>query len=312
MMHPAIALMLFYVLLAVAVVVLRGDFIDWPRGVDRVLAFGICLGAVALLLRSWKARQPESGPADDGSSRPRSTWIWWAGIAGLAAVVFLAALPPVSELLARPWQVERPDEGRDSPSPEPLPPSPDAVPHQLDPDDSGDETGPGHGLDRAVGEAETKSLLERMRDAIRTRPPWLFALLLLLALVAAAWMAWWVRRTLKGGRGRANPGEPLPPWHDDPAAPAYVREFRRLCEHLGHAPRPGDTWRDLLARLQVGNGPAALVSAEPLEPVAVYHYRVRYEGAEEDSAAERAYVRIIREARKASIVSPATEKEPAA
>jgi hypothetical protein len=168
----------------------------------------------------------------------------------------------------------------------------------------GAKAGEGEGASKAAGE-EGLSLMERLRGLAQRRPPWLIVLLVALALLAAGLLWWLLRRRLGGGGRGDDPLRPLPPWHDDPAAPAYVREFRRLCEHLGYPPRPGDTWRDLLGRL-----PAASVDPQAFEPVAVYHYRVRYEGADSDHAAEREFARLIRAARKASIVPPATETAP--
>lgn len=306
-MKPAFALLLFYLLIAAAILVLRGDLMDGPRIIDRVLAFTLCLGAVALLLRSWTSRQPVGGPAEDGSSRPQSVWIWWAGIAGLAAFVFLAALPPLSVVMARPQQVERFAKGQDSPGPTPAPPSPDGTLPEIDPSAPGavDAAAEGVGDQPAPELNHWERWVERVREWGQERPPWLLALLLLALLALAAWLAWMVRRHF-GAQAATSPNTPPPPWHDDPAAPAYIREFRRLCEQLGHAPRPGDTWRDLLGRLQAGTSPA-LPSAEPLEPVAVYHYRVRYEGAAPDSGAERGFVRLIRETRKAATSARAKE-----
>lgn len=301
-MNPALAIVVFYLLLALATVILRGDLGEWPRVVDRLLACLVCLGAVALLVGSWKGRQPAAGPADDGSSRPRSVWPWWLALAGLAGLVFVAVLPPASVRLARPLDVQRVAPGEESPGAVPPPPSGDGGVAERDPSGAGERAasgGVGEGAG-AVVVGEPRNVIERVRAQVRQRPPWLAAVMVVLMLLAAGALWWWLRRRPGAGEGGDGWTGPPPPWHDDPSAPAYVREFRRLCEQLGFPPRAGDTWRELLARLPV-------VDPATLEPVAVYHYRVRYEGAAADRAAERAFVRLIRGVRKAASEAPATE-----
>jgi hypothetical protein len=299
-MNPTVALVVYYVLLAAAVVVLRGDLTGWPREADRVLACGISLVAVVLLLRNWRTRHPLADAADDGSSRPRSTWRWWLGLAGLMAVVFMVVLPPVSRVLARPQSVQQAGDGGDATGPVPPRPAADGAATELDPSGLADPV-PGAGGKTAADGAGELGMAGRFQELMRSRPPWILALFLALAAVTGALLWWMVRRTLwRRGTEPAVTG-PRTSWHADPLAPAYVREFRRLCEHLGHAPRPGDTWRDLLGRLPASAG------LPPLEPAAHYHYRVRYEGAVVDRAAEREYARVIRAARKAATFPPATE-----
>jgi len=301
-MNPALVILFFYLLLALAAVLLRGDLGEWPRVVDRLLACLVCLGAVALLVGTWKGRQPAAGPADDGASRPRPVWPWWLALVGLVAFMFLAVLPPTSVLLARPLAVERVAAGEESPGRTPPPPSDDGTVAEVDASGAGEPVasgGAGEG-DGTAAAGDPRSMIERVRDLVRRRPPWLMAVMILLLVLAAGGMWWWFRRRPSTARHGDDRSAPRRPWHDDPAAPAYVREFRRLCEHLGFPPRPGDTWRELLARLPEGD-------PSLLEPVAVYHYRVRYEGAAADRAAERDFVRVIRAVRKAASAAPAAK-----
>jgi hypothetical protein len=114
-MSPLLVIVVFYGLLALAMLLLRGDLTAWPPVVDRILAMVVSLGAVGWLLRGWSSRQPMADAAGGGvGGRARSMWLWWAGLVGLAAVVFLVALPPLSRVLARPLAVERTAPGRDS------------------------------------------------------------------------------------------------------------------------------------------------------------------------------------------------------
>lgn len=303
-MNSSLSLVLFYGLLAVAAVVLRGDLGEWPRVVDRSIACLLCMAAAALLASSWKSRQPAVAPADDGSSRPRRVWPWWLAVACGFAFLFLVVLPPVSVGLARPMSVEGTEPGADSfNNATPMPPGFDGP--SL-PDAEGTETAAGRtgASSPAAGEAgESLTLGQRMRMLWNSRSPWLIVLLFLLLVLMGVALAWLVRRLWKPWPdGAADGGGPRPPWHRDPSAPRYVLEFRRLCEALGFAPRPGDTWRDLLARL-----PAMGAEAAVLEAAGEYHYRVRYEGQPSRPAEERDFVRVIRALRKAATFHPATK-----
>jgi len=300
------ALIVFYLLLGLAVFILRGDLTDWPRAADRTVAFVVCLGAVALLLRSWRSHQPESGPAEDGSSRPRATWWWWAGVAGLAAFVFLAALPPVSVVLARPQSAPASSDQSDSQS---LPESPPADSGGADIDPAESQPIEGGELAGNAGSSASATLSERLSAIVRQRSWWLLACFLALAILCAA-LLWWVIRRHLATRERSTQHGPPVPWHRDPVAPAYVREFCRLCDHCGCSPRPGDTWRELLGRLRaiLWAGPASAADPlAPLDPVARYHYQVRYEGVQANQTAEREFTRLIRVVRKAATFPPATE-----
>ena len=113
-MNPLIVIVVFYGLLALALLLLRGDLTSWPVVADRILALVVSVAAVGWLVSGWSTRQPLTSPAGGGGGRPRSMWLWWAGLAGLAAVIFLVALPPLSRVLARPLDVERTAPGRDS------------------------------------------------------------------------------------------------------------------------------------------------------------------------------------------------------
>jgi hypothetical protein len=305
-MSPLLVIVVFYGLLALAMLLLRGDLTAWPPVADRILAMVVSLGAVGWLLRGWSSRQPLADAAGGGGGRARSMWLWWAGLVGLAAAVFLVALPPLSRVLARPLAVERTAPGRDSMG-ENVPPAAGGTIPERDPAGAGAEAGLGAGAGTGAGLAESR--LDRWRAAwrelVQSRPPWLVILMaVVLGLTAGVLGWWWWRRQRPAPVGV---GGPQKPWHADASAPAYVREFCRLCEQAGQAPRPGDTWRELCTRLD-----AAIVDPSLLDPVAAYHYRVRYEGAATDRAVEREWARLIRAARKAAIFPPATEKVTAA
>lgn len=303
-MSSAFAIVFFYLLLALAAAVLRGDLTDWPRVADRALAFAICLGAVVFLLKTWRGAHPPAVTAADGSSRPRPVWLWWLGFIGLMAFVFVAVLPPVAVGLARPHQAIGTQPGDDSPGAIPPPPAMDGTLPQPGADEA--NTDAIRPSDDASANASTARLVpeknadpspwERLREQWRDKPPWLVALLALLAAVALAVLVWWIRREWKSiAREAAQEKSVRRPWFDEPDAPAYVREFRRLCDQLGLAPQPGDTWNDLISRLG-----GTLVAADGFHPIATYHYRVRYEGAEANPGEEKGFTHFIRSTRKAA------------
>jgi hypothetical protein len=309
-MSPLLVIVVFYGLLALAMLLLRGDLTAWPPVVDRILAMVVSLGAVGWLLRGWSSRQPMADAAGGGvGGRARSMWLWWAGLVGLAAVVFLVALPPLSRVLARPLAVERTAPGRDSMG-ENLPPADGGTIPERDPAGAGAEAGLGAGAAAGTGAGLAESRLDRWqaawRELVQSRPPWLVVLMVVVLGLTAGVLGWWWWRW-RQRPAQTGAGGPPKPWHADASAPAYVREFCRLCEQAGQAPRPGDTWRELCTRLD-----AAIVDPSLLDPVAAYHYRVRYEGAATDRAVEREWARLIRAARKAAIFPPATEKVTAA
>jgi hypothetical protein len=300
-MSPLLVIVVFYGLLALAMLLLRGDLTAWPPVVDRILAMVVSLGAVGWLLRGWSSRQPMADAAGGG--------VGGAGLVGLAAVVFLVALPPLSRVLARPLAVERTAPGRDSMG-ENLPPADGGTIPERDPAGAGAEAGLGAGAAAGTGAGLAESRLDRWqaawRELVQSRPPWLVVLMVVVLGLTAGVLGWWWWRW-RQRPAQTGAGGPPKPWHADASAPAYVREFCRLCEQAGQAPRPGDTWRELCTRLD-----AAIVDPSLLDPVAAYHYRVRYEGAATDRAVEREWARLIRAARKAAIFPPATEKVTAA
>ena len=305
-MNPSLAIVLFYGLLALAAVVLRGDLGAWPRVVDRSFACLLIMAAAAVLASGWKTRRPEALPAEDGSSRPGRVWPWWLAVAGGFAFLFLVVLPPVSVGLARPLSAEGTGPGDQTLNPANPLPAGDAG--QPLPDPGGPDISKGRqGADSpaAGSDGEALSLAQRMRALWKSRPPWLLALLFLLLALTGAALAWIVRRLWNpSASGSEEHARRRGPWYLDPSAPRYVREFRRLCETLGFPPRPGDTWRDLLARLPADGG-----RAPELEAAAAYHYRVRYEGQASRPDEEREYVRVIRALRKAATYHPATKTE---
>ena len=91
-MSPLLVIVVFYGLLALAMLLLRGDLTAWPPVADRILAMVVSLGAVGWLLRGWSSRQPLADAAGGGVGRARSMWLWWAGLVGLAAAVFLGKI----------------------------------------------------------------------------------------------------------------------------------------------------------------------------------------------------------------------------
>jgi hypothetical protein len=95
-----------------------------------------------------------------------------------------------------------------------------------------------------------------------------------------------VRRRESGGPGRHSGGL-------DPSGgtrpPDFLLELARIAESLGWRRRPGQTWRELLARLDECQGlpPAAG------EAVA-YHYHITYAGGPRDPAAEARFLEALR------------------
>lgn len=303
-MNPAVTILLFYGLLALAIVILRGDLSDWPRWADRTLSFAVALSAVALLLTSWRPAQPPAETPSGPPAKPSPNWPWWAGMVGFLGFVYLAALPPVSTWLAQPQNIQRWSTGRDATKP--------SAPGSTDPDaaqtpssvggilnDRGAD-GPSASAASGVGDS---SPLGRLRELWRQKPPWLTRLALAAALVLIAVIAWLLWRLL-----RPPPDRPVPPpgqqplWFEEPHAPRYVREFARLCQRLGSPPRPGETFRDLLGQLsRAGHDIIELM------PMTAYHYRVRYENASPNRTAERAFSQMLRARRKGPISAPARE-----
>jgi hypothetical protein len=326
-MNPAIAIVFFYGLLALAMVILRGDLTEWPRWADRGLSFAVALSAVVLLLKSWRPAEPPAVPSLIAPRKPSPLWPWWAGLLGFLAFVYLAALPPVSTWLAQPHKIQRSTTGRDAVKPE-APPStsPDAtqvpateggtpLPNGTDPAPT-TSPGPGGAESQESGRGERgvsqggslEAALDRLRERWGQNPPWLSRLALVAALILIGFIIWLLWRLLRPAKEGAipSPGQ-LPVWYEDPKAPRYVREFARLCDRLGCPPRPGDTFRDLLARL-CRDGYDII----ELMPMTAYHYRVRYENAPSDRTAERGFSQRLRALRKAAISAPATETTMAA
>lgn len=95
-----------------------------------------------------------------------------------------------------------------------------------------------------------------------------------------------VRRRESGGPGRHSGGL-------DPSGgirpPDFLLELARIAESLGWRRRPGQTWRELLARLD---------GCEGLPPAAgeavAYHYHITYAGGPRDPAAEARFLEALR------------------
>ena len=66
-MNPLIVIVVFYGLLALALLLLRGDLTSWPVVADRILALVVSVAAVGWLVRGWSTRQPLTSPAGEGA-----------------------------------------------------------------------------------------------------------------------------------------------------------------------------------------------------------------------------------------------------
>lgn len=95
-----------------------------------------------------------------------------------------------------------------------------------------------------------------------------------------------VRRRESRGPGRPSGG--LDP-SGGASPPDFLRELARIAESLGLKRRPGQTWRELLARLD---------GCEGLPPAAgeavAYHYHITYAGGPRDPAAEARFLEALR------------------
>ncbi len=323
-MYPFFALVIFYALLALAVVVLRGDLTGWSRDADRALSLLFVLAAIALLLGAWR---PSFAPGKRvPGAPPRPRWPWWLALAGVAAAVYMAVLPPASIWIARPWvkstanaQEASPEtaqpptdapsqtsDGRglgvgDPASGEP-PPSPESDSLSL-----GRETPPeGSSSPATPREADAgtppSSWWERLLSWLRVHSDWWRWPLAALLIAGCAWLLF---RLWSGARKpHASSATDLIPWFEDPAAPGYVREFLKLCHARECAPEPGDTFLRLLRRLQTRGEEAAA-----LHPLTTYHYLVRYEGSAAEPATEQSFVKLLRVLRKAAPAPLATSGE---
>jgi Domain of unknown function (DUF4129) len=305
-MNPLVAIVLFYGLLALATSILRGDLTDWPRWADCALSFGVAFAGVVMLVISWRGTEPAAVAAPGQSTKTPARWPWWAGVAAVLGFIYLAALPPLSVWLAQPGKMQRPTSGRDaskSEPPESTNPAPTTSQSPSPADGTLQDNGTTAPAAAMTAEVTEAGPLAPLRRRWEQNPPWLKNLAIAAALILMAVIIWLLWRLLRPAKqtGPTSP-EKRPPWYEDADAPRYVREFARLCDRFGSPPRPGDTFRDLLARLsRTGHDIIELL------PMTAYHYRVRYENAPANKRDERAFSQKLRALRKAPISAPATE-----
>lgn len=308
-MNPMFALVVFYALIALAVVVLRGDLTDWSRTADQVLSLLVVLLAVALLLGAWRPTFAHAKRMAGSPSRPM--WWGWVGIAALLTAVYLAVLGPASVWVARP--VAPPRAVPATTEPEALPPPPTEVPGEAtlphagegleatpstqsapNPDDA---STPSVASAPSPQEAQTTppsaSWWQNMMTWFRQRGDWWRWALVAVTVGLCGWLLY----RLWGGRDtKASAAREVRPWFDDPTAPAYVREFLKLCHACACEPVPGDTLARLLKQLQRRGQ-----NASALHALTEYHYRVCYEGVPSEPATEQNFTKVLRALRKAVI-----------
>lgn len=322
-MHPILALVIFYVLLALATVVLRGDLTSWSRGADQVLSLVVVLAAVALLIGAWRPVFAQGKRLPGSPSRP--VWPGWLGLAALLAVVYLAVLGPASVWIARPMaQVvvqeapppvpEQPLETTNAPSAattpeggegaEPVVPSASLEDQPLPTPVEEPEVREPAVAAAAPVERPSASMpwWQKLWNWLRERADWWRWAVIVLVVGLCGWLLY---RLWRSDRERAEGAKELRPWFDDPEAPAYVREFLKLCHTHACDPVPGDTLAQLLARLQ-----RMVPVAAELQPLTVYHYRVRYEGAAPEPEAERSFLHTLRSLRQKAPPRPVVIEEP--
>jgi hypothetical protein len=287
--NPAFATAIFYGLLGLAWLLLRGSFAMFHDGVSLAVAFAACVIGLTIWAVGWQSPRPRARPVT--GREPRPNWRQFSLLFGLVAVLlalFVGPLPWLAEKFAVPVFVpgDRPRENGAGPAS--AEPSLSPLTGTSSPGDSTTEAA----ASAATPDSSAGSALSRAATAIALLPRWLLFLLLsalLMALWLVGWLAWRLLMKRAANAKSKVAGTPT----GDQRAPRYLREFRRLCREWGCPPDPGLTVRELIGRLECTGRPTA-----PFEPMAAYHYRVFYEDAPAQPHEEEYLRRAIRRTRR--------------
>ncbi len=289
MIPPPVASLIFYLLVVLAWLVLRGSVTPWAAMADRLMAFVLLMAGLLAWAFGWRSRQPAARPL--GRAFRADRWLLASSLV-LGAVVLLALfagpLPMVSQWIAQP-PMQQPAETGEAPSPEP-PPISSATPQTPGPGPAGDGDAPAAASTAEEPQAkQPQSFLQRSQEWLRRQPRWALIVFLIALLGLIGWLLGRVFRNRPAdseGAATVDGGTILP------NAPRYLRDFRKLCVRRGCPVERGDTLRQLLARLgSLGHDVSPFASMEN------YHYAVTYAGAAARPAEEKGFRRTIRRLR---------------